>query len=69
MHSPNFPKLRAVGRRFPILEARIFVPRASLPTAWAELLCSGLGSMGHDPEDTRTPPAPGAIQIGPLDVP
>lgn len=22
----------------------------------------------HDPEDTRTPPAPGAIQIGPLDV-
>lgn len=23
----------------------------------------------HDPEDTRTPPAPGAVQIGPLDVP
>lgn len=22
----------------------------------------------HDPDDTRTPPAPGAIQIGPLDV-
>lgn len=23
----------------------------------------------HDPEDTTTPAAPGAIQIGPLDVP
>lgn len=32
-------------------------------------LASGPSVLGHDPEDTRTPPAPGAIQIGPLDVP
>ncbi|MFY1855219.1 hypothetical protein ACOTBX_24770 [Achromobacter xylosoxidans] len=36
------------------------IDRLGLPR---HLLCS------HDPEDTRTPPAPGAIQIGPLDVP
>lgn len=36
------------------------IDRHSLPR---NLVCS------HDPEDTRTPPAPGAIQIGPLDVP
>lgn len=36
------------------------IDRHSLPR---HLICS------HDPEDTRTPPAPGAIQIGPLDVP
>lgn len=36
------------------------IDQHSLPR---NLVCS------HDPEDTRTPPAPGAIQIGPLDVP
>lgn len=36
------------------------IDRHSLPR---HLICS------HDPEDTRTMPAPDAIQIGPLDVP
>lgn len=54
MHTPEFaPPLWS--RRFSLEEvAHIFgVPADLLP---------------HDPNDTRTPPAPGAIQIGPLDV-
>ncbi|WP_156515882.1 hypothetical protein [Achromobacter ruhlandii] len=36
----------------------------------SHVLCVPLEWLNrHDPDDTRTSPAPGAIQIGPLDVP
>ncbi len=55
MHTPEYEALASACHRFWLLEADgrfRLLPKA----------------QQHDPEDTRTPPAPGAIQIGPLDV-
>lgn len=60
MHSSDFLPF-ASSRRFSSAEvARVF----DVPPHWLELPADSL----HDPEDTTTPAAPGAIQIGPLDV-
>lgn len=60
MHSSDFLPF-ASSRQFSLAEvAHVFdVP--------LHLLVPPANSL-HDPEDTTTPAAPGAIQIGPLDV-
>jgi hypothetical protein len=60
MNSADFLPF-ASSRQFSVAEvARVFdVP--------LHLLAPPANSL-HDPEDTTTPAAPGAIQIGPLDV-
>ncbi|MFY3630820.1 hypothetical protein ACOTFH_29665 [Achromobacter xylosoxidans] len=60
MHNPDFLWFVS-SRRFSTAEvARVF----DVPLHWFERPANSL----HDPEDTTTPAAPGAIQIGPLDV-
>lgn len=55
MHSPEYEALASACHRLWALEADGRVQQPST-------------AQSHDPEDTRTSPAPGAIQIGPLDV-
>lgn len=61
MNSADFLPSGSI-RQFSLAEvARVF----AVPLHWLE----PPGNSLHDPEDTTTPAAPGAIQIGPLDVP
>lgn len=55
MHSPEYEAMASMCHRVSMLESD---GRFRLLSA----------TQQHDPEDTRTPPAPGAIQIGPIDT-